>query len=478
MQNPTPNRNNSILDTDRIGWLLAKMAMPAFIGMFVQTTYNVVNTIFIGHFVGTEAIAGLSIVFPLQMLAMGLGMMVGIGGLSVISRNIGAGDNARAEHALGNCFTASIVISILVMILILPFMDFWLRLIGASDTVLPYAHDYLIIIISATVFNTLGMALMNLIRAEGNTRVGMTAMILGAVLNIILDAILIIWLKWGVKGAALGTIIAQTVSMVYMLYYYLSGSSYLKIHKRNFTPDFKILKSMFAIGSASFMQTVGSSISSMILIHGVVSYGGDIALSAFGVIQRIMMFSNMPALVIGQGLQPILGYNYGARRYHLAIKGIYMAYGASTILSTAAFIMVYIFPGVIIRIFSSDPALISTGIYAARLAFLALPLMGLVMVSQMIFQALGRAVQAFIAAIARPILFLVPAVLVLSRVWKLDGVFLSLPTADVLTFILAVILMVPIINEFRKAAKKQKDKTLATAPEPLLDKTESGGIIE
>jgi Na+-driven multidrug efflux pump len=254
--------------------------------------------------------------------------------------------------------------------------------------------------------------------------------------------------------------------MVYLLIYYLSGNSYLKIHKHNFIPDLKILKSMFAIGSASFMQTVGSSISGMILIHGVVTYGGDIAVSAFGIIQRIMMFSNMPALVTGQGLQPILGYNYGAKRYHLAIKGIYLAYGASTVMSVAAFILVYLFPGAIIRIFSSDPALISTGIYAARLAFLALPLMGLVMVSQMIFQALGRAVQAFIAAIARPILFLIPAVLVLSRFWKLDGVFLSLPAADILTFILAVILLGPIISEFRKAAKKQKDNT------------ESSGITE
>jgi putative MATE family efflux protein len=466
MGNPIPNRNNNILDTDRIGWLLFKMAMPAFIGMFVQTTYNVVNTIFIGHFVGTEAIAGLSIVFPLQMFAWGLGMMVGIGGLSVISKSIGAGDNARAERALGNCFTVSIAVSLVVMILILPFVDFWLKLIGASPTDLPYAHDYLTIIISATVFNTLGMALMNLVRAEGNTRVGMTAMLLGAFLNIILDSIFIVWLKWGVKGAALGTIIAQTTSMVYLLIYYLSGNSYLKIHKHNFIPDLKILKSMFAIGSASFMQTVGSSISGMILIHGVVTYGGDIAVSAFGIIQRIMMFSNMPALVTGQGLQPILGYNYGAKRYHLAIKGIYLAYGASTVMSVAAFILVYLFPGAIIRIFSSDPALISTGIYAARLAFLALPLMGLVMVSQMIFQALGRAVQAFIAAIARPILFLIPAVLVLSRFWKLDGVFLSLPAADILTFILAVILLGPIISEFRKAAKKQKDNT------------ESSGITE
>jgi putative MATE family efflux protein len=473
MGNQILNRNSNVMDTDRIGWLLVKMSMPAFIGMFVQTTYSVVNAIFIGHFVGTEAIAGLSIVFPLQMLAMGLGMMVGIGGLSVISRSIGAGDDSYAEHALGNCITVSIVLSLLVMIIILPFLNFWLRLIGASDAVLPYARDYLTIIISASVINTLGISLMNLVRAEGNARVVMTSMLLGAFLNIILDSILIIWLKLGVKGAALGTIIAQSIATVYLLSYYLSGSSYLKIRRKYFSPDLKILKSMFSIGSASLMQTVGSSISAMILLNGVIRYGGDIALSAFGIVQRIMMFAIMPALATGQGLQPILGYNYGAGRYNLAFKGIYLAYGASTVMSMVAFIVVYLFPGSIMRIFSSDPQLISTGIYIARLAFLALPLIGLLMVSQMIFQSLGRAAQAFIAAIARPVGFLIPGVLILPHFINLEGVFLSLPTADVLTFLLVIILMGPVLNEFRKVVKQQwKDKTLSAVPEPLPEKTD------
>src|SRR3972149_6218233 len=164
-QIPTMDKNHTVLDSDHIGRLLVKMATPAFMGMFVQTLYNVTSTIFIGRVVGTEAIAGLSIVFPLQMTALGLGMMVGVGGLSVISRSIGAGDNARAERALGNSFSVSIALSLVLMVVILPFADFWLRLIGASDAVLPYARPYLIIIISGTVFNTLAMALLSLVRA-------------------------------------------------------------------------------------------------------------------------------------------------------------------------------------------------------------------------------------------------------------------------------------------------------------------------
>ncbi len=464
MRNPIPDRNTSVLDTDRIGRLLFKLAMPAFLGMFVQTLYNVINTIFVGRVVGTEGIAGLSIAFPLQMTAMGLGMMVGVGGLSVISRSIGAGDINRAERALGNCFTVSVVLSLVVMVAILPFVNFWLRLIGASDAVLPYARPYLIVIIGGSVFNTLAMALLNLVRAEGNARVAMTAMILGAVLSIILSAVFIVWLKMGVTGAGLATVISQITAMIYLLSYYFTGSSYLKVRFSNFKPDFQILKAMFAVGSASFVQTITASISAMILINGVVRYGGDIALSAFGIVQRVMMFANMPAMVIGQGLQPILGFNYGARRYRLGLRGIYLAYLSSTILSVIGFILVFSYPGPIVSIFRNDPELIEMGTYAARLVFLALPLMGLVMVSQMIFQALGRAVQALFAAIARPLLFLIPAVLLMSHFWELDGVFLSLPASDVLTFILVILLLIPIIREFRKAASEESRDKIGSGP--------------
>jgi putative MATE family efflux protein len=466
------------LDSERIGWLLVKMTSPVFLGMFVQAMYNIINTIFIGRYVGVDGIAGLSIVFPLQMFAMGLGMMVGVGGLSVISRSIGSGDVARAERALGNCFTAAIALSVAVMVLLMPFVNFWLKLIGASANVLPYARTYLLIILSAAIFNTLGVALLTLVRAEGNTRIGMVSQVLGAILSIILCWIFIVSLKMGVAGAALSTIISQVVSMIYLLSYYLRGKGYLKVRKSNFRPDAKILKSMLAIGSGSFVQTVASSLSSMVVLHGVVRYGGDVALSAFGIIQRVMMFSNMPAMCIGQGLQPILGFNHGARRFKLGIKAIYLAYISSTVLSVAAFIIVYLFPGPIVSIFKDDPELIKMGAYAARLAFLALPLMGLVMVSQMIFQAMGKAVQAFIAAIVRPIVFLIPAVLILSRPWELAGVFLSLPTADVLTFVLLIVLMLPVINELRLAVKEEGINTVSLPSLPGLENSKSRGAAE
>ncbi|OGO32569.1 MAG: hypothetical protein A2Z29_04180 [Chloroflexi bacterium RBG_16_56_11] len=479
MKNPVQNRNHNVLDTEKVGGLLVKLATPAFLGMFVQTLYNAVNTIFIGHFVGPLAIAGLSIVFPLQMLAMGIGMMVGMGGSSVISRFIGAGDTARAERAIGNGITVGLIISAAATVIIVPLVSFWLRLIGASAEVLPYAREYLVIIMSSTIFNVLAMSLLSFVRSEGNARVGMIAMILGAVLSIILDAIFIIPLHMGVKGAALATVISQITSMLYLLSYYFTGNSYLKIRMRNLRLDITILKPMFSIGVSSFVQTVAGSLSAMLLINMVVRYGGDMALGAFGIIQRIMMFATMPAMVFGQALQPVLGFNYGAKRFGRALRATTIAAIVSTSLSLVGFTIIYFVPGPLIRIFTSDPDLVSTGVYAAKLIFLSLPLMGAVMVGQLIFQAIGKATQSFITAIVRPLVFLIPLVLVMSNAWQLDGVFLAFPAADLLTFMLIIALLAPIIGEFRRAAVAEKQaKTGPVTAAPLLDNAESSQVVD
>jgi putative MATE family efflux protein len=458
MTNSMQNRNHNVLNTDRIGWLLLKLATPAFFAMFVQTLYNVINTIFVGHYVGPLGIAGLSIVFPLQMLIMGLGMMVGIGGASLISRLLGAGDVAGAERTVGNSISISVVLSILVVIIVLPLVDFWLRLIGASDAVLPYARDYLTIITIGAFSGIFTMALLSLARAEGNARVGMVAMILGAALSIILCAVFMIPMNMGVTGAALATVISQIVSMIYLLSYYLTKSSYLKVYTGNLAPDFKILKGMFSIGIASFVQSAAGSLSAMVLINMVVTYGGDYALSAFGIVQRLLMFAIIPGIVIGQGAQPILGFNYGARRYHLALKAIMLASISATLLSILVFMVLYFAPEPLIKIFSNDPQLVDMGAYAAKRMFLALPLVGMVMVASQVFQAIGKAVQAFTTAIVRPIVFLIPLVLTMSHYWQLDGVWLSFPSADMLTFVLIVFLLIPIIRGLKNAAAAEKQE--------------------
>jgi putative MATE family efflux protein len=453
------NENRSVLDTDKIGRLLVTLSLPVFLGMFVQTLYNVVNTIFMGHFVGPLAIAGLSIVFPLQMMCWGISMMVGFGASSLMSRYLGSGEPKRAEHVLGNAVVINIVFSLALTAVILYNLEFWLRLIGASDEVLPFARDYAVIVIGGTVFNVFGNTLLNLIRAEGNARVGMTGMIIGAVLNIILDSIFIVWLGWGARGAAMGTVIAQIVAMIYLLSYYFTGSSYLKIRAAYLKLDFGILKQMLTIGIASFIQSVATSLSALFVIRLVVIYGGDVALSAFGIIQRVMMFALMPAIVLGQGMQPILGFNFGARRLHLAIRSLTMAHIAATSLSFVAFFVLFFLPRPIISIFTTDASVVESATYAARHIFVALPIIGMAMVGSSSFQSLGKATQAFITALARPVGFLIPAALLLPRFLQLDGVWYAFPVADSLTFLLTVILTIPVIREFRRAAATGKTPT-------------------
>jgi putative MATE family efflux protein len=447
---------HNILDSENVSSLLIKLAIPSFMGMFVQSFYNVINTIFMGKYVDSLAIAGLSIVFPVQMIMFGIAQMVGMGGSSLMSRFIGSQEIDKAEHTLANGLTAGLIMAAIYTAAILPFADFWLKLIGTSPEVMVYAKPYLMIVIGGTVINIMGMVLMAYTRAEGNTRVGMVAMVSGAILSIILDIIFVPVLHMGVIGAGLATVISQFLVMVYIFSYYLTGTSFLKIRLKNLRPKMSILKPIFSIGVAGFAQTAAGSISSILLINMIISYGGDTALSAYGILQRISMFVSMPAMVLGQAMQPILGFNYGARRYNLALKAIKQASVIASVASIIGFIIIYAIPAPLIRIFSSDPVILQDGIQAARLIFISMPVMGVMMVGQTIFQAVGQAGRAFTTAIVRPIVFLIPLVLIMSRLWNLEGVYLSFPTSDILTFFLTVGLTIPVLKRFRKIAAEQR----------------------
>jgi len=424
--------------------------------MFVMTLYNVVDTIFIGHYGCPLGIAGLSIVFPVQMLAMGIGHMMGMGGASLISRLIGAGNVPRAEHALGNAVTSTIVLSATVMIVGLSNVDSWLRLMGASETILPYARDYMTIILVGMVFQTFSMATNGLITAEGNARVAMTGMIIGAGMNIVLDAIFIIPLDMGIRGAALATVLSQLVSVLYFMRYYLSGKSFLKLHSKNLIIEWNILKSILAIGIASFARMLAGSLSAMLVNRTLVAYGGDYAVSAFGILQRILMFAIMPGIVIGSGLQPILGFNYGARRYDKALQVTKLAIIAATTCSVIVFLVLYFAPEPFIRIFTNDTDLISLASYAAKRLFLVMPMIGFMMVGSLVFQSIGKAKQSFITAVSRPVLFLIPLIFTLPRFLQLDGVWWSFPIADALTVLLTLSLLIPQIRELRSMHFQQQ----------------------
>jgi len=444
------NQSKSVLDDDRTGQLLFRLSLPAFMGMFVMTLYNVVDTIFIGHYVGPLGIAGLSIVFPIQMLTMGIGQMTGMGGASLVSRLIGARNTSSAEHALGNALAFTIIISAVLMIAGLWNPDLWLRLMGSSETVLPYARDYMTIILTGVLFRTFAMSQNFLIRAEGNARVPMIGMILGAGLNIALDAIFIIPLGMGVKGAALATVIAQLITALYFLRYYLSSKSFLRVHLQNLAIRWDILRPILAIGISSFARTAAQSLAVVFVNRTLLTLGGDLAISSYGLIQRIMMFALMPGIVIGQGMQPILGFNYGAGRYDRALRVIKIAIIAATSYSIIAFFALYFAPGLFVRVFTGDSELIVSAAHAATHIFFAVYLIGFIVVGSIVFQAIGKALQAFVTAIARPALFLLPLVFILPNYWHLDGVWLAFPITDALTSILVLVLLIPEIRMFRR----------------------------
>jgi len=447
---------NNIFDTDKIGKLLLKLTAPAFFGMATTTLYNVVDTIFIGHYVGHLAIAGLSIVFPIQMFSMGVGHMMGMGGASLISRMLGKGQIQKAEKVLGNAITGSLIFSILIMVAGLANIDYLLTLFGASADTLPFARDYLQIILFGMFFQTIAMTLNFLIRSEGNPRVSMNGMIIGAIANITLDAIFIIPLGMGVQGAALATIIAQILSVIYFSYYYYSGASYFKIRVKVFKLEWGVLFSIVSIGFASLARMAANSFTTILLNIALGKYGGDIAISAYGIINRISMFALMPGIVIGQGMQPILGYNYGAKRYDRALKVLNLSILCATIFGIISFFILYFLPEPLMYIFTTDVELIELGVYAAKRVFFVIYIVGFIMVASTSFQALGKVWQSILSSMARSVFFLIPAIILLPQFWQLDGLWWAFPITDILTFILTLVLFIPQVINLIKAKKLQE----------------------
>jgi putative MATE family efflux protein len=453
-----PDHNHTVLESSHIGRLLMKLSVPMMFGSIVQSIYSVVDTIFIGHIPnGKDAMAGLSIIFPIQMLTMGVASMVSVGGASLISRLIGGGDRQGAERALGNSIFFSTIFAVIFTLVVLPGVNVWLRLIGASSEVMPCARIYIVVTVAGTVFSVAGTVLLSLVRAEGNARVNMIFLILQNGLNIVLDYIFMIPMHMGIKGAALAIVISQAVAVVYIISYYLSGNSYLKIRWRNFIPDIKIVRSIFAIGISQFAQTIATAIAATAIIKMASTYGGDTALSTFGIIQRVLFLSSTPAMVLGQAMQPILGFNYGAKRYKQALQSIKVASLWGTGLGVAAFAVLIAISEPIARAFTSDPQLVAACSFAIRRIFVMLPLFSFFNVGQQVFPSIGQAVPTFIIAISRPLLFITPLVIFLPRLLGLNGVWLSFPISDFLCFVLTAGLLVPLVIKLRKAVAENKD---------------------
>jgi putative MATE family efflux protein len=470
------DKRQEMLASESVGKVLWRLSYPAAIGAAVMALYNVVDTIFIGQIVGPLGIAGLTIVFPLQILGMGMGMMIGMGASSIISRSLGAGDYHKSERTLGNAIFYSVAIGLVIAIGGLAASTFWLRLAGASDAILPYARPYFTIVMAGMVFRIGGMGLSNLIRSEGNARYAMFCMVVSFALNIVLDALFVLWLNMGVQGAAIATVISEFLTTGLVIRYYLSGNSTLKIHVKNYIPDWKISREIMAIGFGALVMTAGGSFIQMLMNNLLKSYGGDMAIASFGMIHRSMTFFFIPIMSVGQGLQPLLGFSYGAGSHDRALAAIKLALIVSTCFAVLAFFIVFLFAEPLMHIFTQDAELIKSSSSAAKILFFVAYLIGFQMVGQTVFQSLGKAVATFLVTTSRQIIFLLPLIFILPNFWGLDGIWYSFPVSDGLSFLLVVGLLTFTIRDLKQGKVKAPQFGMPPKAEPV-EVVNAGGYI-
>jgi len=427
------------LGEEKIGKLLLKFSIPAMIGMLVNGLYNIVDRIFVGRGVGSLALSGIAISFPITLAIMAFGMLIGLGATSVISIRLGQQKREEAERIVGNAFILLLGISLTITLLGYLFMDPLLVGLGASSEVLPYAKQYISVLLAGAVFQSIGFGMNNFIRAEGNPKIAMVTMILGAVLNTILNPIFIFGLHLGVAGSALATVISQFVTSVWVLYYFLGDRALLKLRLKNLKLEWIFVKDILAIGISPFsMQLVGSFVT-VFLNKSLASYGGDLPIAAMGIITSIAMLIFMPIFGIGQGAQPILGYNYGARNYDRVKQTLKLSMIASTVVMTVGFLMVELFPVAIMTLFSTDPELIRVGANGMRLYLMMLPVIALQVTVVGYFQATGKPRKSLVLSLSRQLLFLVPMIWLLPRFLGLTGVWLAAPVSDLASALLTVV---------------------------------------
>jgi putative MATE family efflux protein len=438
------NERYEILANENIKKLIYRMSTPAIVGLLVQAFYNLVDTIFVGRGLGADSafgIAGISVAFPVQMLMMGISMGLGIGGASLISRALGMGDHKKAERTLGNMVMLVIISSVIFTILGLAFIDPVLKVFGASQSILPFAREYTKYILMGTIFFAFSAALSNTIRAEGHAKFAMSVMLISSVVNIILDPLFIFEFNMGIMGAAVATVISQIVGCVLVVHYYTSNISIIPLKLAYMVPDIALSWETISIGMSEFIFNSVESLVFILLNQSLLIYGGDMAIAVFGIIIKVFMLTLMPIIGIKHGIQPIIGFNYGANNFERVRETVsisnYIVFGMCTL----SVIAVFLIPEQIFRVFSSDSGLIEMGVPAIKISFLMMPFIGTQVVAMALLQSLGKSKESLMITLSRQIFFLPPLVFVLPLFMDLTGIWVSFPISDFFGFVVAVILM-------------------------------------
>ena len=441
-------KNIEELANANIGRLMLKYFIPAFIGVFLNALYNIVDRIFIGQGVGAEALSGISVIFPVMLIMMGFGMLVGIGTGVLVSINLGKKDFEMAEKTIGTGFSLMVLVSVLVMVVTYILKRPILHSFGSTPETFNYANDYLNIILAGAPFMIIGFSLNNVIRSEGNARIAMISMIISSVTNIILDYIFIFWFGMGVKGAAYATIISMFVLMIWVLVHFQSKRSVIKLKAKYIHVNWKILTEIVAIGMAPFSMQIASSFVQGLLNKKLIAFGGDLAVGAMGIINSVLTLFIMAIVAINMASQPIIGFNYGAKSVRRVKDTLRIAMIVATIIAVGAFIVIETIPGLIVKLFNNDsPDLYNIAVNGIRLVILALPIVGFQVVASNFFQSVGKAKIAMFATLFRQVIMLIPLILIFPVFWGIDGIWLAFPVADTMS---AMAVSLFLIQEWKK----------------------------
>lgn len=452
MEQSKTNQFN-VLAEKPVGSLLMQYAIPAIVAMAASSVYNIIDGIFIGQDVGAEAIMGLALTGPLMSLTAAFGAMVGVGAATLMSVKLGQKDYGTAQKILGNVVIMNLTLGIVLGLLLLVFINPILRFFGASDVTLPYARNFMSIILVGNVVTHMYLGLNALLRSTNRPQKAMCATIGTVVLNCILAPIFIFVLGWGIRGAATATIMAQMIMLTWQLRLFSNKNELIHLNRSIIKLDVKIVKESLLVGLPQFLINLCACLVAAMMTRSLTTYGGDMAVGAFGICNRFILFIVMVVIGLNQGMQPIAGYNFGARRYDrvLGVLGKALIFGS--VITLAGFVIGVFFPTPFVSVFAKDsPQLIKLSAHALSCMVMMFPIVGIQIVSTAFFQSIGYAPKSIFLSLTRQLIFLVPAIFILPHLYAdpLEGLWHAAPVADGLASVLAITLLVLQVKKFKK----------------------------
>ena len=438
------------LGTKPVGKLLAQYALPAIIAMTAASLYNIIDRVFIGQVVGPMAISGLAITFPFMILAAAFGAAVGVGAATTISVKLGQKDYESAENTLGNTITLNLIIGLAFGGICLLFLDPILRFFGASDTTLPYARDFMQIILAGNVFSHMYFGMNAVLRAASKPRMAMFATIFTVAMNILLDAVFILWWHWGIKGAAFATVISQVLALCWQMKLFANKNELLHLKRGIYKLKANLVRNIISIGISPFLMNACACIIVIFINNQLVKFGGDIAVGAYGIANSIAMIFIMFVIGLNQGMQPIAGYNYGAQQYGRMMRVVKLSIITAICIMLTGWTLAMFVPYYCARMFTKDPELIKGSIKAIQIIMMMYPFIGCQMVITNFFQCIGKVKISIFLSLSRQLLFLLPLLILLPNIYGINGVWASMPTSDLISVIVAISIMTVYLRRFKK----------------------------